>query len=78
MPATTLSHNHTLLVNQTQNLLLAHSVQRPPYSIGLFSHSEFQRILTWALDSYYRHYKLYQYAYTNRCVCVCVFRDGKQ
>mmetsp|Transcript_24263 Transcript_24263/g.66387 ORF Transcript_24263/g.66387 Transcript_24263/m.66387 type:complete len:277 (+) Transcript_24263:121-951(+) len=49
-----------------KELLLAHSVHRPPYSIGLFTHSEFRHILAWALDSYYRHYKLYQYVYTNR------------
>ncbi|KAF5837883.1 flagellar C1a complex subunit C1a-32-domain-containing protein [Dunaliella salina] len=48
-----------------KELLLAHSVHRPPYSIGLFTHAEFRRILAWALDSYYRHYKLYQYVYTN-------------
>eukprot|EP00983_Pelagomonas_calceolata_P096108 1158091-Pelagomonas_calceolata.AAC.2 len=57
-----------------QELLLAHSVHRPPYSIGLFTHSEFRHILAWALDSYYRHYKLYQYVYTNSCATnhVCV------
>lgn len=49
-----------------KELLLAHSVQRPPYSIGLFTFAEMQRIMDWMLDSYYRHYKLYQYAYTNR------------
>ncbi|KXZ53860.1 hypothetical protein GPECTOR_6g778 [Gonium pectorale] len=49
-----------------KELLLAHSVQRPPYSIGLFTFSEMQKIMDWMLDSYYRHYKLYQYAYTNR------------
>ncbi|GFR43137.1 hypothetical protein Agub_g4154 [Astrephomene gubernaculifera] len=49
-----------------KELLLAHSVQRPPYSIGLFTFQEMQRIMDWMLDSYYRHYKLYQYCYTNR------------
>jgi hypothetical protein len=49
-----------------QSLLLAHSVQRPPYSIGLFTLSEMKLILAWILDTYYRHYKLYMYAFTDR------------
>ncbi len=48
--------------------LLAHSVQRPPYSVGLFTYAEMHKIMDWMLDSYYRHYKLYQYSYTNRSV----------
>ncbi|PNW81692.1 hypothetical protein CHLRE_06g256450v5 [Chlamydomonas reinhardtii] len=49
-----------------KELLLAHSVQRPPYSVGLFSFMEMQKVMDWMLDSYYRHYKLYMYSYTNR------------
>jgi hypothetical protein len=49
-----------------KGLLLAHSVQRPPYSIGLFTFSEMKAILEWALDTYFRHYKLYMYAFTDR------------
>ena len=54
-----------------KELMLQHSVQRPPYSIGLFSLQEFKKVLEWALDTYYRYYKLYQYVFTDRCVCVC-------
>lgn len=53
-----------------KELMLQHSVQRPPYSIGLFSLQEFKKVLEWALDTYYRYYKLYQYVFTDRCVCV--------
>eukprot|EP00201_Polytomella_parva_P018872 CAMPEP_0175072598 /NCGR_PEP_ID=MMETSP0052_2-20121109/20011_1 /TAXON_ID=51329 ORGANISM="Polytomella parva, Strain SAG 63-3" /NCGR_SAMPLE_ID=MMETSP0052_2 /ASSEMBLY_ACC=CAM_ASM_000194 /LENGTH=283 /DNA_ID=CAMNT_0016340145 /DNA_START=65 /DNA_END=916 /DNA_ORIENTATION=+ len=49
-----------------KSLILQHSVHRPPFSIGLFSYTEMRRIMDWMLDSYYKHYKLYQYAYTNR------------
>ncbi|GAX77641.1 hypothetical protein CEUSTIGMA_g5084.t1 [Chlamydomonas eustigma] len=49
-----------------KDLLLAHSVQRPPYSIGLFTLSEMKIILAWILDTYFRHYKLYMYAFTDR------------
>ena len=50
-----------------KDLLLAHSVQRPPYSIGLFTLPEMKALLSWMLDTYYRHYKLYMYAFTDRC-----------
>jgi hypothetical protein len=43
-------------------------VPRPPFSCGVFSQAEMQAILDWMLDTYYRHYKLYQYAFTKRCV----------
>lgn len=49
-----------------KELLLKHSVQRPPYSIGLFSYAEMKRVMDWMLDTYYRHFKLYQYAFTDR------------
>lgn len=49
-----------------KELLLAHSVQRPPYSTGLFTLQEMKDILNWMLDTYYRHYKLYMYAFTDR------------
>lgn len=51
-----------------QELLLAHSVHRPPFSVGLFTLAETKAIVAWMLDSFYRHYKLYMYAYTDRVV----------
>ncbi len=54
-----------------KDTLLRHSVQRPPAGVGVFTQSEFKRILEWGLDTYYRHYKLYQYAFTDRWVCWC-------
>lgn len=49
-----------------KSFMLMHSVQRPPYSVGVFTLPEFRAILDWGLDTYYRHYKLYQYAFTDR------------
>lgn len=46
--------------------MMTHSVQRPPYSIGLFTYQEMMAVTNWFLDSYYRHYKLYMYAFTDR------------
>eukprot|EP00899_Mesostigma_viride_P016568 jgi/Mesvir1/24912/Mv16900-RA.1 len=49
-----------------QDLLLAHAVQRPPYSVGIFSLHDVQVLTDYAINSYFRHYKLYQYAFTSR------------
>ncbi|KAL3143342.1 hypothetical protein ABBQ38_002177 [Trebouxia sp. C0009 RCD-2024] len=49
--------------------LLRHSVHRPPYSLGLFTLVQAQAITQWFLRTYYMHYKLYQYAFTNRVSC---------
>lgn len=40
--------------------------RRPPFSCGVFSQAEMQAVLDWMLNTYYRHYKLYQYAFTKR------------
>jgi len=47
-----------------KSLLLAHSVQRPPYSVGIFTLAEVQLITEFALAYYYAHFKLYRYAFT--------------
>lgn len=39
---------------------------RPPFSCGVFSQAEMQAILDWMLNTYYKHYKLYQYVFTKR------------
>ncbi|WIA37628.1 hypothetical protein OEZ86_014529 [Tetradesmus obliquus] len=49
-----------------KDTLINHSIQRPPFSTGVFSQAEMRSILDWVLDTYYRHYKLYQYAFTSR------------
>eukprot|EP00743_Colponemidia_sp_Colp-15_P002599 GILK01002816.1.p1 GENE.GILK01002816.1~~GILK01002816.1.p1 ORF type:complete len:233 (+),score=36.85 GILK01002816.1:53-700(+) len=48
---------------QFKTLLLRHSVQRPPYSIGVFSESDVRSIADFVTNSFYRHYKLYMYAF---------------
>lgn len=47
---------------RTKNLLLAHSVQRPPFSTQIFSWADLKAITSYLLNTYYRHYKLYQYS----------------
>ncbi|XP_070707391.1 cilia- and flagella-associated protein 119 [Pempheris klunzingeri] len=47
-----------------KELLLCHSVRRPPFSISLFSSEEANSILKYIHNSYMRHYKLYKYIFT--------------
>lgn len=39
---------------------------RPPFSLGVFNQQQMQDIVDWMLATYYKHYKLYQYAFTTR------------
>jgi len=65
---------HVKAVSETQTIansfgffkLLAtqSSVQRPPYSLGIFSFAEMKEMSEYMLSTYYRHYKIYQYAFT--------------
>ena len=52
-------------------------MQRPPFSVGVFSLADMAAVLEWGLDGYFRHYKLYMYAFTDRCVRVCAHTGGR-
>ncbi|CAK9233636.1 unnamed protein product [Sphagnum troendelagicum] len=47
---------------KTKQILLTHSVQRPPFSVSVFSLADLQAITHYLLHTYFRHYKMYQYA----------------
>lgn len=51
---------------QFKDVLLRHSVQRPPFSLGIFNLEEARQITDWMLITYFTHFKLYQYAFTSR------------
>ncbi|UPR02499.1 hypothetical protein HOP50_10g58250 [Chloropicon primus] len=46
-----------------KDLLLKHSVHRPPYSVGVFTLKELQLITEYMIETYYKHYNLYQFVY---------------
>jgi len=46
-------------------LALQSSIHRPPYSLGIFTFAEMKEMSEYVLNTYFRHYKLYQYAYTD-------------
>mmetsp|Transcript_1508 Transcript_1508/g.3812 ORF Transcript_1508/g.3812 Transcript_1508/m.3812 type:complete len:270 (+) Transcript_1508:70-879(+) len=49
-----------------RELLLLHSVQRPPFSVGLFTLSDAKAITDFLSAGYFRHYLLYKYAFTRK------------
>ena len=49
-----------------KELLVSHSVHRPPYSIQLYSLDQVKNITEYVLQTYFKHFKLYKYAFTKR------------
>ena len=52
--------------NNFKELLLRHSVQRPPHSLGKFNLDDVKKIDAFVLDNFYRHYQMYKYALTQQ------------
>ena len=50
------------------DLVVAHSVQRPPYSVAIFSARNAKAFVSYAADTYFKHYKLYTYVFADRKV----------
>ena len=49
-----------------KELLLRHGVSRPPYSTCLFSIPQVKAVSEYVLNTYFKHFKLYKYAFTKR------------
>jgi hypothetical protein len=49
-----------------EDLLIGHSVHRPPYSAAVFAVDDTKLIIDYLLNTYFRHYKLYLYAFSSR------------
>ncbi len=58
--------NHSEAVSYFQKLVLQHSVNRPPFSIQIFNPSEVKHLNEYILSTYFKHYKLYKYAFTRK------------
>jgi len=46
-----------------RQLMDGHSVQRPPYTVGVFSAGESETITDYVSETFFQHYKMYQYVY---------------
>lgn len=49
--------------NVFKDWLLKHSVERPPWSVGIFTFEDVKAITEYVHDTFLRHYKLYLYAF---------------
>ncbi|XP_041038088.1 coiled-coil domain-containing protein 189 [Carcharodon carcharias] len=52
--------------NYFLELVLCHSVRRPPFSIDLFNGDEVKLVTDYIVDTYFRHFKLYKYIFTRQ------------
>ncbi|KAH7816218.1 putative flagellar associated protein [Monocercomonoides exilis] len=47
-------------------LLTDHSVHRPPFSVQIFSFDDVAKIADYAVNSFFQHFKLYQYVFVEK------------
>ena len=47
-----------------KELMLLHSVNRPPWSLKIFDTAELTIVSQYVQDTYFRHFKMYKYAFT--------------
>jgi len=50
-----------------ENLLLQHSVHRPPWGVAVFSLQDVKAITEFVVNKYFRFFKLYQYVFVTHC-----------
>lgn len=51
-----------------KDLLLKHSVQRPPWSVAVFDLGDVKTATQWMSTTYFRHFKLYKATFTDKQV----------
>ena len=57
-----------------RELLLRHCVQRPPFSKCLYSLSQVKAITDYVLSTYFKHFKMYKFAFTERVLLSLSFQ----
>lgn len=63
-----------------KDFMVKHSVFRPPYSISLFTLHQVKLITDYILETYFKHFKMYKFAFTKRVLldlCITYEKDGK-
>jgi hypothetical protein len=49
-----------------KDLVLKHGVERPPKSVQIFREADFEPILTFVIERYFKNFKLYSYIFANQ------------
>ena len=57
---------HVDMTAVTVNVECGMCVQRPPFSIDLFDADGVRKMVEYVINTYFRHFKLYKYAFTPR------------
>ena len=60
-----------------QDLMVKHCVERPPYSSAVFSLAQVKDITEYILTTYFKHFKLYKYAFTKQVRMDLNFSDKR-
>lgn len=47
--------------------LLKHSVERPPWSVGIFTFDDVKAIMDYVHNTFFRHYRLYMHVFMTHC-----------
>ena len=66
MCISTVFDNQSASLTYFQELIVQHSVNRPPFSICVFNPNEVKHINDYVLTTYFKHFKLYKYAFTRK------------
>lgn len=66
MAISTPCNNLKETIEEFYRLLLHHSANRPPYSMGVFTTDQVKLITDYVLSTYFKHFKFYKYVYTKR------------
>lgn len=54
------------IFDKFKGLLVKHAVQRPPWSVQIFSLEDVKLITDYVSNTYFRHFKLYRYVFNNQ------------
>jgi hypothetical protein len=52
------------LIQYFKELVICHSIKRPPYCIDVFDSQKVVKVINFITETYLRHYHLYKYAFT--------------
>lgn len=58
--------NQEQVLELFNHLMVRHGVCRPPYCVPLFSLAQVKTITHYVLRTYFKHFKMYKYAFTKR------------
>lgn len=62
----TVFDNQSDCLQYFRQMMVQHSVRRPPFSVCIFCPNQVKKINEYILTTYFKHFKLYKYAFTKK------------